>query len=105
MQEGVVNTPYKEARAVVIRAYAGQPLYRLLLSYTDEAAFVCAEEYLDAILAGTHPSPMVGFPMKDVFEFDEAAFAALAEQWTRQRETDPAMWRKLKPYAVRASRG
>jgi hypothetical protein len=43
--------------------------------------------------------------MEDVFEFDEAVFAILVEQWARQRATDPAIWRKLKPYALRASRG
>jgi hypothetical protein len=47
----------------------------------------------------------VGFPKEDVFEVDEGVFAALVDQWARQRATDPATWAQLKSYGLRSSRG
>lgn len=58
---------------------------------------------IDAIEAGDiEPA---GFPTEDVFEFDETVFADLANQWARERTTDPATWQGLTPYHIRSLRG
>jgi hypothetical protein len=88
---------------VVARADRGKPVRRLALETGKRVVYLANPERIDAVEAGE--SYPIGFPMEDVFEFDEAVFAILVEQWARQRATDPAIWRKLKPYALRASRG
>ena len=105
MQEYDTSVSYSNREPVIVRAYGGEAARRILLTATADAAFVCREENYDAIIAGSRPAPMIGFPREDVFEFDEGVFATLAEQWARQRATDPAIWRKLKRYGVRVSRG
>jgi hypothetical protein len=71
----------------------------MLIGVGDRVFYLANPERIAAVEAGeTEP---IGFPQEDVFQFDEDVFAALADQWARQRETDPAIWRKLKPYALR----
>jgi hypothetical protein len=88
---------------VLAMASGGKPIKRILMGIGDRVFYLANPERIAAIEAGkTEP---VGFPREDVFELDEDVFAALAEQWARQRATDPATWRRLKPYALRSSRG
>lgn len=81
---------------VLARASRGEPLRRIAVGSGGRVLYLANPDRLDAVRAGE--SDPVGFPKEDVFEFDEGAFAALIEQWTRQRATDPAMWRKLRRY-------
>jgi hypothetical protein len=75
----------------------------MLMSIGDRVFYLANPERIAAVEAGeTEP---VGFPQEDVFEFDEGVFAALADQWARQRATDPAIWAQLKRYDLRSSRG
>jgi hypothetical protein len=84
---------------VLAIASGGKPLKRMLIGVGDRVFYLANPERIAAVEAGeTEP---IGFPQEDVFQFDEDVFAALADQWARQRETDPAIWRKLKPYALR----
>lgn len=88
---------------VIARAHQGEPLERIALETGRRVVYLANPARIDAVLAGE--SNAVGFPKEDVFEFDEAAFAALADQWARQLATDPATWQKLKRYDLRSSRG
>jgi hypothetical protein len=88
---------------VLAKASRGEPIKRILIDVGERVFYLANPERIDAVRCGE--SNAVGFPMEDVYEFDEGVFSTLVEQWARQRETDPAIWRKLKPYAVRASRG
>lgn len=86
---------------VVAMASGGKPLKRMLMGIGDRVFYLANPDRIAAVEAGeTDP---VGFPQEDVFELDEDVFAVLAEQWARQRATDPATWRRLTPYAVRSS--
>jgi hypothetical protein len=102
MQEHDASVSYSGRMVVIVRALGGEPARRILLSNTADAVFVCREEDYDAIVAGNRPAPMIGFPQDDVFECDEAVFAALADQWARQRNTDPSTWRQLRRYSAAA---
>jgi hypothetical protein len=90
-------------RVVLAKASGGQPLQRMLVEIGERVIYLANPERIAAVEAGD--SEPVGYPQEDVFEFDEGVFAALAEQWARQRATDPATWQKLKPYDIRSSRG
>ena len=69
----------------------------------ERVFYLANPDRIAAVEAGeTDP---VGFPQEDVFEFDEGVFATLADQWARQRATDPATWQKLRRYGLRSSRG
>ena len=85
---------------VLVMASGGKPLRRMLMGISDRVFYLANPEITAAVEAGE--SEPVGFPQEDVFEFDEAIFTALADQWARRRATDPAIWRKLKRYAVPA---
>jgi hypothetical protein len=88
---------------VLAMAFGGKPIKRIFLEVGERVFYLANPERIDAIRAGvTDP---VGFPKEDVYEFDEAVFADLVDQWARQRATDPATWRRLTPYTIRSSRG
>ena len=87
---------------VLAMASGGEPLRRMLVEVGDRVFYLANPARIAAVETGeTDP---VGFPQEDVFEFDEGVFAALAEQWARQRATDPATWQKLRRYTIRSSR-
>jgi hypothetical protein len=90
-------------QVVLAMASGGEPLRRMLIDVGERVFYLANPERIAAVEAGR--SEPVGFPQEDVFEFDEEVFAALAEQWARQRATDPATWTKLKRYDLRSSRG
>jgi hypothetical protein len=85
-------------QVVLAMASGGEPLRRILTDIGERVFYLANPERIAAVEAGeSHP---IGFPMEDVFEFDEAVFAALVEQWARQRGTDPATWGKLRRYSA-----
>lgn len=84
---------------VLARAWGGEPLQRLAIEEGQGVVYIAHPAYADAIEAGE--AEPAGFPVEDIFEFDEAVFAVLADQWARQRATDPATWQKLKRYEIR----
>jgi hypothetical protein len=59
--------------------------------------FVANPLRLDAVARGeTDP---IGFPVEDVFEFEEDKFTVLANQWADHRWTNPQIWESLIPHA------
>jgi hypothetical protein len=91
------------AQVVLAMASGGKPLKRIFVEDGERVFYLANPERIAAVAAGE--SEPVGYPHEDVFEFDEGVFAALAEQWARQRATDPATWQKLKRYELRSSGG
>jgi hypothetical protein len=86
------------ADLVVAMASGGKPLKRILMGIGDRVFYLANPERIAAIEAGsTEP---IGFPQEDVFELDEDVFAILAEQWARQRATDPETWGRLRRYSA-----
>lgn len=77
-------------RAVMARAYRGEPWRALLVSATEKAAYLVSPESLPAFEAGE--CTPVGFPAEDVFEFNDALFDRLRQQWESSARTDDAMW-------------
>ena len=88
---------------VIARAHGGEPLERVAMKTGRRVVYLANPTRIEAVMAGQ--SNPVGFPTEDVFEFDEDVFAVLADQWARQRATDPATWQRLTPYVIRSSRG
>jgi hypothetical protein len=78
MQQESALPSHNSALRVIVRAYGDRPFIRRVISITDTAVFVCREESYDRIVAGELEMPMAGFPLRDVFQFDETAAAAIA---------------------------
>jgi hypothetical protein len=87
---------------VLARASGGKPHKRIIVDIGERVFYLANPDRIVAVEAGE--SDPIGFPREDVFEFDDEAFAALVEQWERQRATDPATWKGLTPYALRPLR-
>lgn len=83
---------------VLARASQGEPIKRMLIEVGERVLYLANPARIAAVEAGE--SDPVGYPPEDVFEFDEAVYAALVEQWARQRVTSPATWRQLKRYRI-----
>jgi hypothetical protein len=83
---------------VLARASGGKPLERMLMGIGERVFYLANPERIAAVEAGeTDP---VGYPQEDVFEFDEAVFADLSDQWARKRATEPATWQRLRSYSA-----
>lgn len=81
---------------VLVRAWGGEPLKRVVISASRALVYAANPESLARIASGeTDP---VGFPVVDVFEFDEERFAALAVTWKTVQRTEPPQWEGLQPY-------
>ena len=81
---------------VLAMAYRGEPLRRVFCVRSKALIYLANPERLGAVENGA--SSPVGFPARDVFEFDEALYARLREQWKANGTTDGTLWRSAKPY-------
>lgn len=63
---------------VIVRGYKEAAYVRRLLEICDSAAFVCAPEEFQPIARGDQAAPVMGFPVRDVYWFDDAASAAIS---------------------------
>ena len=75
---------------VIVRACGDKAFIRALLSQEDSGALVCMPENADAIRRGDRPPPMLTFPKRDAFQYDEAAAK-------RARKGAAVDWTRLKP--------
>jgi hypothetical protein len=66
---------------VIIRAFGGKASIRAVLEAMPGCVMVCMPEHAAAIRQGKLPTPMLGFPEKDVFAYDPQA-ATAAERGT-----------------------
>jgi hypothetical protein len=84
---------------VMARAYQGEPWRAFLVKAAEKGAYLVSPESLAAFEAGE--CQPVGFPAEDVFEFEDALFALLVEQWERDGKTDLALWQSARRYEIR----
>jgi hypothetical protein len=82
-----------DGRTMIVRAFGGEPLRRILVGIRGRLADAARPESLDRVCQGL--SCPVGFPREDVFQFDEAAFDRLAATWEARRETSADEWARL----------
>ena len=95
MQDDITVTRIPNGALVIVRAYAGRPLLRRVLSVTNDAAFVCREQDYEEIIRGEKEVPLVGFPIIDVFEYRKDAFERLSGEWERGGQTSQHEWEAL----------
>ena len=65
-------------QTIVLRAFRGEPLLRLLWSVSEKAVFIHSQEEFEKRTSGEKSLDPVGFPLEDAFEYDESAKAMLA---------------------------
>lgn len=58
---------------VVVRDYAGRPLTRLVWEVGSRCVYICTEEQMEMLLNDDRTAAPIGFPIEDVFEYDERA--------------------------------
>jgi hypothetical protein len=78
---------------VIVRAFDGEPLVRLIWEVSPKAVYICSEEGYQRLLAG-EPWIPIGFPKNDVFQYDPV----IAERLKQIRRDDPAMWENVPPW-------
>jgi len=76
---------------VIVRAASGQPLRRVVIESRNGLVYVANPALLDRVKNGaSHP---VGFPVMDVFAFDEDVYASLEAVWQTNGATVIDDWR------------
>jgi hypothetical protein len=82
---------------VIVRAFMGQPMKCVVLDSDGERAAVANPASLQKIKNGE--SFPVSLPHTAVFEFDEAAYSRLLDEFKASGETRSHSWRSLRPWA------
>lgn len=72
---------------VIVRAFDGEPLVRLIWEVSQKAVYICSEEGYQRLLAG-EPWLPIGFPKNDVFQYDPVVAERLKQNW----HDDPSTW-------------
>jgi hypothetical protein len=84
------------AKAVMVRAFGGEPLKRVLVGAAGPIIYIANPDGR----VGTDVAESIGFPAEDVFLFDAATFARLRRQYEGGQVPD---WATARP--TPASRG
>jgi hypothetical protein len=79
-----------QGEKVIVRAFKGEPLVRLIWEVFPDAISICDQEGYQKLLAG-EPWMPIGFPRKDVFRYDAAVVEKLMSAW----QVDPSIWDSL----------
>ena len=79
-----------QGEKVIVRAFGGEPLIRLIWEAGPEVVYICTEEGYKKLLAREVWIP-VGFPREDVFSYDPTLVNELLER--RPHET--SVWERL----------
>jgi len=75
---------------VIVRAFGGEPLIRLIWNVYPDIIDICDEEGYQRLLAGESWIP-IGFPRKDIFQYDPGVVEELMREW----RGNPAIWESL----------
>jgi hypothetical protein len=93
-----------QSTLVIARSFTGEPLRRVALHTRKGLVFIASEAALGRVESGEMPS--IGFPIEDVFEFDDDRFDGLRRRWQERGRVEPDDWTGLRPYRpIPASRG
>lgn len=81
---------------VIARDHRGRPLRRLMLEVAAGKGFIChPDTYEDCRKGAAYP---VGFPLSDLFIFDEQLFARLESAFRRKDNRSlKSIWGEAKP--------
>jgi hypothetical protein len=86
-----------EVQLVIARAYRNRPLKRLLLETVNDRGFICHPDTLEDYKNGN--SYPVGFPLIDLFHFNEQLFARLESAFRRRDKRAIAnIWTECRPF-------
>ena len=83
------------AKRVLVRAYGDEPLERVLIEARGRVAFVANPASVTRIATGE--SSPVGFPLSDVFSFDEKHYCQLRSEWSQGKTSG---WSHCRPLRV-----
>lgn len=81
---------------VLVRAFEGQPLRRILVEESPDILYVANPRYLGEVQDG-HSRP-IGFYRRDCFAWDEDAFERLAKSYAAEKRTRPEAWSGMPPF-------
>jgi hypothetical protein len=84
-----------EPEKVIVRAFGGKPLERLVVERRELKVFICHPETYDACQRGE--AFPVGFPRHDVFLFDERLFSRLKSALRRGDGNISNIWAECQP--------
>lgn len=85
-----------QKKRVIVRASGGEPLERIVMGRGRRVIYLANPHRISAELSGeTDP---VGFPVEDVFAFNDQVYEALCLQWQKTQATKNADWEALRPY-------
>ena len=84
---------------VIARAFRGEPLKRAVVGAGGTVIYLANPEVLD--LVESEELPAVGFPLEDVFVFDQSVFSALESEWRERGRTSGDLWGQLDRYQHR----
>jgi hypothetical protein len=86
-------------QTVIARAFQGVPLARRVWDIGERVIYLTNDEGLEKLASGHSAPPPIGFPVEDVFRFDEALFKRLESAMRRQEKAQLArIWSDAKPY-------
>lgn len=83
---------------VIVRDYRGRPARLVVVSRAPDRVYVTGQDTIDAVARGELSA--VGFPFKDVFQFDEEAYRRLAAEWDSEGCVEPCRWDDLRPLSA-----
>lgn len=81
---------------VIVRAFEGEPLKRVVVEAGDKRVSVALPDTLHRIASGE--ACAISLPRADLFQYDEGAYARLVAEWRTKGSTNPQTWRSLKAW-------
>jgi hypothetical protein len=79
-----------QGEKVIVRAFKGEPLIRLIWEVYPDAIGICDEAGYQKLLRD-EPWMPIGFPLRDVFRYDAEIIEKLMQNWQLQ----PSIWDNL----------
>jgi hypothetical protein len=81
-----------DGRFVIVRAFGGEPLKRVVVNIGEKLVYIANPDLLSRVQSGE--SSAVGFPPNDVYIYEDIAFSRLASEWGETGQTKS--WNLLK---------
>lgn len=68
----------KRGEMVVIQAFGGKPLIKRVWEVTSRLVYICSDRQLELLNSGREAPPPIGFPVNDVYRYDQKAEREMA---------------------------
>lgn len=85
-------------QTVIVRAFRGVPLARKIWDVGERVIYLTNEEGLEKLTSGRSAPPPLGFPVEDIFRFDERLYKRLESAHKRRDRNLAGIWSEAKPY-------